>query len=50
MLQGFERRCVDRYPDETPMTNLFVAMLDQVGTRVKSLGDSRGKLELLSDL
>lgn len=39
-----------RYPDETPMTNLFVAMLDRVGTRVDSFANSKGRLELLSDL
>jgi hypothetical protein len=39
-----------RYPDETPMANLFVAMLDRAGVPVESLGDSNGKLGYLSDL
>jgi len=39
-----------RYPDETPMANLFVAMLDKMGVPVESVGDSSGKLGYLSDL
>ena len=39
-----------RYPDETPMTNLYVAMLDRMGVPVESLGDSTGELGYLSDL
>lgn len=34
----------------TPMTNLFLSMLDLSGVRVDKFGDSNGKLELLSDL
>jgi hypothetical protein len=37
-----------RYPQETPMTNLFLTMLDHAGVRVESLGDSQGRLESLS--
>ena len=33
-----------RYPDHTPMTNLLVTMLDKVGVRQESLGDSSGGL------
>ena len=36
-----------RYPDHTPMTNLLVTMLDKVGVRQESLGDSSGRLESL---
>ncbi len=36
-----------RYPDRTPMTNLLVSMLDKVGVRQESLGDSSGTLENL---
>jgi len=36
-----------RYPDHTPMTNLLVTMLDTVGVKQESLGDSSG---LLSNL
>ncbi len=37
-----------RYPEDTPMSNLLVTMLDAVGVPVQSLGDSTGELELLS--
>jgi hypothetical protein len=37
-----------RYPAETPMTNLFLSMLDMMGVRVDSLGDSTGRLNYLS--
>jgi hypothetical protein len=37
-----------RYAKGTPMTNLYLAMLDTIGVRVDNLGDSTGKLELLS--
>jgi len=39
-----------RYPDETPMTNLFVAMLDKMGVPAESVGDSNGELGFLSDI
>jgi hypothetical protein len=39
-----------RYTDETPITNLYLSMLDRMGVPVDSLGDSNGKLEGLSDL
>lgn len=39
-----------RYADETPMTNLYVAMLDRMGVPVESVGDSNGKLGYLSDI
>lgn len=39
-----------RYPDETPMANLFISMLDRMGVPVESLGDSNGELGYLSDL
>jgi hypothetical protein len=39
-----------KYAAETPMANLFVAMLDRMGVPVESLGDSNGKLGYLSDL
>ena len=37
-----------RYQEETPMTNLFMAMLDRVGASVPYLGDSTGSLSGLS--
>ena len=33
-----------RYPKETPVTNLFVTMLDRMGVRVDRFGDSTGRL------
>ncbi|MDX2065301.1 MAG: DUF1552 domain-containing protein [Fimbriimonadaceae bacterium] len=33
------------YPDHTPMTNLFMSMLDSVGVKVEKLGDSNGRLQ-----
>ncbi len=33
-----------KYPDHTPMTNLLVTMLDKVGVKQESLGDSSGTL------
>lgn len=38
------------YESETPMTNLFHSLLDRVGVRPESIGDSNGKLEHLSDM
>jgi hypothetical protein len=37
-----------RYPQETPLNNLWLAMLDRFGTRVPSLGDSTGILQGLA--
>ncbi|HEX3743860.1 MAG TPA: DUF1552 domain-containing protein [Bryobacteraceae bacterium] len=37
-----------RYPDGTPMTNLFLTLLDKVGVEIDKLGDSTGKLTTLS--
>jgi Protein of unknown function (DUF1552) len=36
-----------KYEDHTPMTNLLVTMLDKVGVKQESLGDSTGTLENL---
>jgi hypothetical protein len=33
-----------RYPKETPLTNLYVSMLDRMGARVEAFGDSKGPL------
>ncbi|GIW89473.1 MAG: hypothetical protein KatS3mg108_3797 [Isosphaeraceae bacterium] len=33
-----------RYPDQTPLNNLFLAMLDRMDARVDALGDSTGTL------
>jgi hypothetical protein len=36
------------YPAETPMNNLHLALLDRMGVRIDSLGDSSGELNVLS--
>jgi hypothetical protein len=33
-----------RYPRGTPLTNLFLSMLDRVGVKEERLGDSTGRL------
>lgn len=38
------------YPKETPMANLYLSLLDRVGVKPESIGDSTGKLEHLTDL
>lgn len=35
------------YPNPTPMTNLFVAMLDRAGVHAETIGDSTGRLQPL---
>ena len=37
-----------RYPENTPLTNLYLTMLDLLGVRVDNYGNSTGKLELLT--
>ncbi|MBI3894432.1 MAG: DUF1552 domain-containing protein [Acidobacteria bacterium] len=37
-----------RYSNDTPMSNLFLTMLDKLDIPVENFGDSTGKLELLS--
>jgi hypothetical protein len=39
-----------KYADETPMANLFVAMLDRMSVPVETLGDSNGELGYLADI
>lgn len=38
----------NRYTDQTPMANLHLTILDKLGIPVEKLGDSTGKLDLLS--
>jgi hypothetical protein len=38
------------YPRDTPMTNLYLTLLDKVGVRTESLGDSTGALEPVAGL
>jgi len=37
-----------RYPKETPLTNLYLSMLERVGAVVPTLGDSTGRLDDLA--
>jgi hypothetical protein len=39
-----------RYPKGTPMTNLYLTLLDGLGVHPEKIGDSTGKLEHLTDL
>ncbi|MEO7143776.1 MAG: DUF1552 domain-containing protein [Bryobacteraceae bacterium] len=39
-----------QYAPDTPMTNLFLALLDRMGVRPEHLGDSTGELNHLTDL
>ncbi len=39
-----------RFADETPMTNLYLSMIDRMGVPVEQIGDSNGRLEGLSEL
>ena len=36
-----------RYPQETPMCNLFLSLLDRAGAGAESFGDSTGRLRYL---
>jgi hypothetical protein len=38
------------YPADTPMTNLLLSLLDKVGVRTESLGDSTGRIQYLTDV
>ena len=38
------------YPDGTPMTNLYLTLLDRLGVREDALGDSTGRIEHLTDI
>lgn len=38
------------YQKETPMTNLYLTLLDRMGVHPESIGDSTGKVEHLAGL
>jgi hypothetical protein len=38
------------YPSDTPMTNLYLTLLDQIGVRPETIGDSTGQIEHLSNV
>lgn len=39
-----------RYPKDTPLTNLYLTMLDKCGVQPEKIGDSTGKIEHLSQV
>jgi hypothetical protein len=39
-----------KFKPETPMTNLYLSLLDKLGVRPERIGDSTGKIEHLSDV
>lgn len=39
-----------RYPDDTPLTNLYLTVLNKLGVPVERVGDSTGRIEHLSDV
>ena len=39
-----------KYERDTPMTNLYLTLLDRVGVKTESLGDSSGRLDQLTDV
>jgi hypothetical protein len=39
-----------RFPLDTPVANLHLAILDKLGVPLDKLGDSTGKADLLSDI
>ena len=47
MLQGGRHL---RYASDTPLTNLYVAVLDKLGIPVEQFGDSTGTLQYLSEI
>ena len=38
------------YPKNTPVTNLFMTLLDRMGVQPETIGDSNGKLEHLTEI
>jgi uncharacterized protein DUF1552 len=38
------------YPTNTPMTNFYLTMLDRIGVREETIGDSTGRVEHLADV
>ncbi len=38
------------YPKDTPMTNLFLTVLDRMGVQQEQIGDSTGQIEHLTDV
>jgi hypothetical protein len=38
------------YPKGTPMTNLYLTLLDRMGVHEETIGDSTGRVDQLTDL
>lgn len=47
---GFRRNNHVVYPKDTPMTNLFLTLLDRMGVPAEQLGDSTGRIEHLTEV
>jgi hypothetical protein len=47
---GFKMGRHVQYPVDTPMTNLYLTVLDRVGVRPEAIGDSTGRIEHLTDV
>ena len=39
-----------KYASDTPLSNLYVALLDKLGLPMDQFGDSTGQLDYLSDI
>ena len=39
-----------RYPSNTPMTNLYLTLLDKMGVQPEKIGDSTGRVAHLSEV
>jgi hypothetical protein len=47
---GFRRNAHVAYSKDTPMTNLFVTLLDKMGVSTEKVGDSTGSIEHLGEV
>ncbi len=47
---GFKMGRHVQYPADTPMTNLYLTVLDRVGVRPDAIGDSTGRIDHLTDV
>jgi hypothetical protein len=45
---GFRMGSHVAYPTQTPMTNLYLTLLDRMGVPAERIGDSTGRIEHLS--
>jgi hypothetical protein len=45
-MAGIEGNRHVRYPENTPIANLYLALLEKLGIQVESFGDSTGKVDL----